>query len=114
MLYRRCLSLGVRVDFASAITTVTSGLTALDRPHATLASGEVLSADIIVGADGQGSTVRESLFTRREAIRSDMTVLTGTISQEALVGDAELQKLIAEASKVPRPDIIYKHKVELT
>lgn len=49
----------VEIRFASTLTDIDNGA---DRVRITLTSGEVLDADLLVGADGIHSTVREMMF----------------------------------------------------
>lgn len=60
-----------------------------------LESGEVLEADIIIGADGPRSNVRSAVLERPDdAQKAGMTVLTGTIPAEALRSDEKLMELM--------------------
>lgn len=48
MLYERALELGVQVEFGCKVENIDQAA-----PSITLADGEVLKADLIIGADGQ-------------------------------------------------------------
>lgn len=77
MVYRLATSTGrVKVSFNTPVTTVSidekSG-----RPHALLANGEFIQADVIIGADGYKSVVREVVTDQEfEGTPTGMTVWT--------------------------------------
>lgn len=58
MLYKLALSTGAIVSFNTTITSVSvDGVGMI--PSVTLADGTILSADVVVGADGARSSVRD-------------------------------------------------------
>lgn len=77
MVYRLATSTGlVKVTFDASVTAVsideTSGL-----PHALLANGEFIQGDVIVGADGYRSVVRDAVTDQEyEGTSTGMSVWT--------------------------------------
>lgn len=63
MLYKLAISAGAIVIYDTAVTTVSVNDTS-DRAHALLANGEVMDADIIIGADGYRSVVKDAIADR--------------------------------------------------
>ncbi|KDQ27022.1 hypothetical protein PLEOSDRAFT_176495 [Pleurotus ostreatus PC15] len=60
LLYDLAVSNGVQVSLGAKVQSVSADDTK-DQPTVTLEDGTILSADLIVGADGQNSTVREAI-----------------------------------------------------
>jgi len=76
MLYKLATSAGATVIYDTAVTTVSINETS-DRAHALLANGEVMNADIIIGADGYGSVVRDVITNQEnEGTSSGLSVFT--------------------------------------
>lgn len=64
-------------------------------PSVTLASGEVLYADILIGADGSKSLVRDVVLEEEDAAQpGGLTVYTGVVNAENMIGDPELEPLL--------------------
>lgn len=59
LLYRLATSTGAEFTFGATVTAVTPGD---PKPSITLSSGEVLTADLVIGADGISSTVRKLVY----------------------------------------------------
>ena len=75
------------------------------RPRVTLASGTVLEADIVIGADGPRSIVRPVVLGRPDdAEPSGFTIFGTTIPAEEMMKDPELAKLV-QANEV-RPALL--------
>lgn len=75
MLYKLATSTGATVTFDTSVTTVSTDES--DIPHALLANGEVLKADVIIGADGSNSAVRDAVTDQENEGRpSGMSVFT--------------------------------------
>ena len=76
MLYKLAISTGTKIAYNAPVTTVSvdeDGETA----RALLANGEILEADIIIGADGYRSIVRDVVTDRDDdGTPSGMSVLT--------------------------------------
>lgn len=65
------------------------------KPSVTLSTGKVLTADIVIGADGPRSIVRPVVLDRNDdAEPSGITVFGGTIPAEEMLKDPELAKLV--------------------
>lgn len=76
MLYDLAISAGATVDFDTTITSVSVD-EETDTPHVLLANGTILKADVVVGADGYRSVVREAVTGRDDhGIDSGMSVYT--------------------------------------
>jgi salicylate hydroxylase len=74
MLYNLAVSSGASVIFNSAVSSV---FVEDDRPHVVLATGEVLNADVVVGADGYRSIVRDVVSQREDdGVDSGMSAYT--------------------------------------
>ena len=92
MLYRLALTSGVQVDFGMTVVGVTPGE---PRPSITLSTGEVLTADLIVGADGPTSLVRDVVLGRvDDAEPEGMTIFAGVIPASEMLKDPEMGKWI--------------------
>ncbi|KAI0339732.1 FAD/NAD(P)-binding domain-containing protein [Trametopsis cervina] len=95
LVYDLATSAGARVDFDVRVTRVTPGQ---PRPSVTLESGEVISADIIVGADGPTSIVREVVIGEDEEVGvarpEGYTVFGAVVPRKWMETDAELKKFI--------------------
>jgi salicylate hydroxylase len=76
LLYRLATSTGTKVVHGACVTQVSVDYGA-QISHALLANGEVMNADIIIGADGHKSIVRD-VVTKQNNIGkpSGMSVLT--------------------------------------
>ena len=65
MLYELCINSGVEISNNSPVVDVD-----LARPSVLLQTGEWLAADIVIGADGPYSLVRERIVGRKEHHRA--------------------------------------------
>ncbi|KAH8116622.1 FAD/NAD-binding domain-containing protein [Phellopilus nigrolimitatus] len=89
------------LDIAAPVSTLrlNSTVTSIDpagpRPRITLASGEVLSADLIIGADGVKSMVREIVLGEpTKATATGDAAYRAIIPTEAMLADPELRPFV--------------------
>ncbi|OBZ73516.1 3-hydroxybenzoate 6-hydroxylase 1 [Grifola frondosa] len=96
VLYKLATEAGARVDLNTTVTAIHQGTNALPNPSATLSTGEVVTADILIGADGAKSKVRELVFDEEEedAEPGGMTLYTGTVDGADMEKDPELRPLV--------------------
>ena len=101
LLYDLAASAGAEITFGAAVTAVAPGE---PKPSITLASGEVLEADIVIGADGPNSFVRETVLgeDNEEGKISGYSCFGAVIPGERLVNDPELSHLL-NADEVGSP-----------
>ena len=65
------------------------------KPRVTLANGEVIAADILVGADGCKSLVREIVLEEEDCAEpGGMTLYTGVVDAEDMSDDPDLVPFI--------------------
>ncbi|KAH8103981.1 FAD/NAD-P-binding domain-containing protein [Cristinia sonorae] len=92
LLYKLAADAGVKVEFGAKVTSVKAGN---PKPIVELEGGRVLTADLIVGADGPTSVVRRTAFeTEDDAQPTGLTVLGGLIPATEMLKDAELAKFV--------------------
>ncbi|KAI0683882.1 FAD/NAD(P)-binding domain-containing protein [Cytidiella melzeri] len=92
IVHRLAASAGARIDFGAQVTKVTPGS---PRPSVTLASGEVITADIVIGADGPRSLVRKVVVGEEpEPQPEGVTVFGATVPAAWMETKPELAKLI--------------------
>jgi len=90
MLYKLATSVGAKFIYDTTVTTVSIDEDSA-MAHALLANGEVLEADIIIGADGYRSVVRDVITdSTNEGIPSGLSTYTATIPMDAMRPDTEL------------------------
>lgn len=94
-LYTRALELGVQIKLNSLVQSVDESA-----PSVTLANGEVISADVVVGADGIRSTVRESILGDEDVTITDSTncAYRATVPNELMRQDAETAQLMDDVN----------------
>lgn len=94
LLYDLAVSKGAEVIFNANVTAVTPGE---PKPSITLASGEVHTADIVIGADGPNSFVRKTVLVDDppEGQASGYSVLGAIIPGEAMSKDSDLAPWLA-------------------
>ena len=86
------VSAGAKIRFGAAVTKVTPGD---PRPSVTLSTGEVLTADIVIGADGPRSMIREVVLEREnEADPTGITVFGACIPGSEMEKDPELAQML--------------------
>ncbi|KAH7918716.1 FAD/NAD(P)-binding domain-containing protein [Leucogyrophana mollusca] len=89
ILYEAAISAGAQISYNKVVVRALA-----NPPRVQLLSGEELYADLIIGADGPQSVVRESIEGRREdGTPEGHSVYVAVISRELLKGDAELYEL---------------------
>jgi hypothetical protein len=102
MIYRLAVTAGAQVEFGVTVTEVAPGK---PRPSVTLADGEVIGADIVIGADGPKSLVRQVVSDGEEdeARPDGYCVYGGMVPAAYMKRDSELAKLITaqEVSRMP-------------
>lgn len=97
LLYNLATSAGAQVTFGVSVTAVQSGD---PKPSVTLSTGEVLTTDVVVGADGPNSKIRKYVNEDEEpAEPSGFTIFGGIVSTEEMMKDPELAKW-AQADEV--------------
>lgn len=95
LLYKLATGAGAIVDFNTEITSVRPGDDNTPNTSVTLANGSVLYGDIIIGADGCQSVVREVVLDGEDRPRpGGLTVYTGTVRGEDMLKDPELEKVL--------------------
>jgi salicylate hydroxylase len=110
-LHRLALSAGARVSFGAVVesvepapeappenvtsTSIAGPSSCTLRPSVRLKTGEILHADVIIGADGQRSIVRQVVTEEAEpeAISTGISVYTGSVSMSEFRKHAPLRKL---------------------
>lgn len=92
MLYRLATQVGVKVEFGVDVVAVEAGD---PEPRVILANGDILTADLVVGADGPTSIVRETAFEiEDDAEPAGVTVLGGIIPAEDMLKDPDLADFV--------------------
>lgn len=88
MLYDLALSAGAKVDFGVDVVSVTAGD---PKPIVTLGTGQTITADIVIGADGPFSIVRRTAIDMETDLEpTGMVVYSGTISANKVLKDPVL------------------------
>ncbi|KAH8093950.1 FAD/NAD(P)-binding domain-containing protein [Cristinia sonorae] len=92
MLYKLATDVGVKVEFGVDVASVEAGD---PKPRVILANGEVLTADMVVGADGATSIVRQTAFgIEDDAVQGGVTLLGGIAPAEEMLKDPVLGKMV--------------------
>ncbi|KAH9933423.1 uncharacterized protein B0H18DRAFT_1083066 [Fomitopsis serialis] len=93
LLYELATSVGVRVDFETEVVAVHQGSDKVPNPSVSLSTGEVITADFLIGADGPRSIVRKTVLGREDIVEpSYLTVYTTTIPGEKMREDPEMRQ----------------------
>ncbi|KAI0796189.1 hypothetical protein C8Q75DRAFT_365740 [Abortiporus biennis] len=95
LLHELAVSAGAKVDFNAEVTAVTPGDP--EQPTVTLASGEVIKADMVVGADGPLSIVRKLAFDPEEepeAVPEGMVAYAAIVPASVMLNDPELAEFM--------------------
>ena len=91
-LHKLATGAGARVDFNTEVVSIRQGTANAPSPSVTLATGEVLKADIVIGADGYKSKVRAVVLEEEDCAEpAGMTLYTGVIDAEQMIKDSELR-----------------------
>lgn len=86
----------MRIDRHTTVTEVRPGETGKNaRPSVVLSTGEVLEADLVIGADGSNSIVRNVVYTEENVSRpSEFALYVGEAPIAPMAADSELKPLI--------------------
>ncbi|KAI0091408.1 FAD/NAD-P-binding domain-containing protein [Irpex rosettiformis] len=97
IVYQLAIEAGVRIDFGAKVTEVSPGD---PRPSVTLANGEVVTADVVVGADGPRSIVRPVVVGEEEddPEPEGVTVFGATVPASWMETDPQLSKMIKQSA----------------
>lgn len=92
MVYRLAVNSGAKVEFGVPVESVSPGDS---KPTVKLSTGEILTADIIIGADGATSIVRPVVVGEEDDPKpSGFTIFGTTIPAAAMMEDPELARLV--------------------
>jgi salicylate hydroxylase len=92
LIYRLAVEAGAQVQFGATVEEV---IPAEHKPSVRLASGEIIAADMIIGADGPRSLVRETVLGKRDDPKpTGITVFGGVVPASEMAKDPELEKLV--------------------
>ncbi|KAI0358251.1 FAD/NAD-P-binding domain-containing protein [Trametes cingulata] len=95
ILYKLATGAGARVDFNTEVVSIQQGSDSIPNPSVTLANGEVLTADMLIGADGYRSIVREVVLEEEDMVKpGGMTLYTGVVKAEDMLKDPELRPYV--------------------
>lgn len=98
LLRDKAVSLGAEIIPDAQVLSI--DFDANDRPSVRLASGDVLEADVVVGADGMGSIARTMVIgEERREIDLGLTSFNISVPREAVAADPQLEPLL-DLSKV--------------
>ncbi len=92
LLHSLAVSAGAKISFGTSVTSVSLNDS---RPSVTLATGEVLTTDIIIGADGPASIVRQVVLGHKICMKPvGCTLLAGRVPASSLIEHPELKKWV--------------------
>lgn len=92
MIYKLAVEAGATVRFNTEVTSIHQGSDEIPNPSVTLANGDVLTADVLIGADGYKSQVRDIVLEEEDNARpAGMTLYTGVVNAEDMLKDPELR-----------------------
>ena len=92
LLHRLATGAGAQIHLNSKVTSIRKGTRRSPRPRVTLANGDVLVADILIGADGYKSIVRDVVLGEEDCAKpGGMTLYTGVVKAEDMLQDPELR-----------------------
>lgn len=93
MLYKLAFGAGARIDFHTGVESVRPGDPS---PSVVLASGEVVTADVVIGADGSNGVTRSVILGEEDPwVRpGGLTVYIGAASTHEMLKDPELSALV--------------------
>ncbi|KAI0738682.1 FAD/NAD-P-binding domain-containing protein [Daedaleopsis nitida] len=94
LLYRLAIDAGTQVELHREVTAVNSA----PAPSVTLAtSGEVVTADLIIGADGRRSVMHDAIAPGEECVQpGNLIVFSGIVPAEDMLRDEQLSMLLVE------------------
>lgn len=94
ILYQLAVDAGAKVDFGATVVAITPGD---PNPTVTLASSEIISADIIIGADGPRSLVREVILGKKDNPEPvGWTVYGAVVPESYMLNDPELKSWLTK------------------
>lgn len=103
MVYSLAVNSGAKVDFGVTVESVNPGN---PKPTVKLSTGEILTADVVIGADGPRSIVRPVVLNREDDAKpSGFTIFGTTIPAAEMMEDPELAKLV-QANEVKCSDAL--------
>ncbi|KAH7927838.1 FAD/NAD(P)-binding domain-containing protein [Leucogyrophana mollusca] len=108
MLYDIAIDAGAQILYNRTVVRVSAG-----PPRAVLSSGEELQADMIIGADGPSSIVREAIGVEDGAMIPEghnLAVYSATIPRETLEKDSELNAFTSTDLGGPQYPIFMGHR----
>ncbi|KAI0831918.1 FAD/NAD-P-binding domain-containing protein [Trametes gibbosa] len=92
ILYKLATDAGATVDFHTQVVSIHPGSDSIPNPSITLANGDVLTADMLIGADGYKSLVREVVLEEEDDVKpGGLTLYTGVVDAEEMLKDSELR-----------------------
>ncbi|KAI0676017.1 FAD/NAD-P-binding domain-containing protein [Trametes maxima] len=92
ILYKLATEAGAQVDFHTEVVSIQQGTDEIPNPSVTLANGDVLTADMLIGADGYASMVREIVLEEEDVAKpGGLTLYTGVVDAEGMLKDPELR-----------------------
>ncbi|KAM5533813.1 hypothetical protein V8D89_012476 [Ganoderma adspersum] len=92
MIYKLAIEAGATIHFNTEVTSIHQGSDEIPNPSVTLANGDVLTADVLIGADGYKSQVRNIVLEEEDNARpAGMTLYTGVVNAEDMLKDPELR-----------------------
>ncbi|TBU30611.1 FAD/NAD(P)-binding domain-containing protein [Dichomitus squalens] len=94
-LHKLATDAGAIIDYNTEVTSVRQGTEEDAKPSVTLANGDVITADILVGADGCRSLVRQVVLEEEDCAEpGGMTLYTGVVDAEDMLDDPDLAPFI--------------------
>ncbi|KDQ57348.1 hypothetical protein JAAARDRAFT_35975 [Jaapia argillacea MUCL 33604] len=98
LLKTKALSLGVCIKYNSKVASVDSeSPKSASRPSLKLTSGEVLDADVIIGAGGRLSGIREQVLHQHDPLNPTGVVMLGTSIPQSLISQEPNLHLFSRA-----------------
>ncbi|KAI0741982.1 FAD/NAD(P)-binding domain-containing protein [Daedaleopsis nitida] len=101
ILYELATKAGARIDLNTPVASIQPGSGNNPRPRVVLVGGETVSTDLIIGADGCQSIVRQVVLDEQDRpTPGGLTAYTGVVKAEDMLDDPELEALL-EAEEWP-------------
>ncbi|KAH9849843.1 FAD/NAD-P-binding domain-containing protein [Lenzites betulinus] len=92
ILYKLATGAGATVHFHTEVVSVHPGSASKPNPSVVLANGVVVTADMLIGADGYKSRVRDVVLQEEDRVEpGGLTLYTGVVDAEAMLKDPELR-----------------------
>ncbi len=94
LLHKLATDAGAKVDINAPVQSIHAGISD-SKPSITLLDGEELRADLLIGADGSNSIVRNVVLGEANRAKpGGLTVYSGIIDAEKMLSDPELRPLV--------------------